>query len=200
MTGTEKLTERIFEIANSRKDANLEQAQKEAAVLLDSARKEAESKKHEILEKAAIEANEKKERLTSVAKLEARKVILNAKQEMIEEVFLQAVEKLKSLPQDEYRQLIQNMIIYMIDSVDGEIILSENDKNRIGDGLSDSINKRLNEMGVKGRVKLSELSRNIDSGFILKFGDIEINSSFEAIVKSLRDELEPEVVKALFGD
>jgi V/A-type H+/Na+-transporting ATPase subunit E len=47
-------------------------------------------------------------------------------------------------------------------------------------------------------LKFSSDARDIKSGFIVLKNGIEINNTFESLVNSLRDELEPEIVNALF--
>ena len=37
-------------------------------------------------------------------------------------------------------------------------------------------------------MKISEETRNISGGFILKSGDIEVNNSFESIIRMYRDD------------
>jgi V/A-type H+-transporting ATPase subunit E len=53
---------------------------------------------------------------------------------------------------------------------------------------------------IKGNLRLAGETRDIQGGFIIRSGDIEINNSLEAIVKMRRDKLEAEVVKTLFGE
>ena len=52
---------------------------------------------------------------------------------------------------------------------------------------------------VKAQITLSEKAGNFKGGFILENEGIEINSTFEALVSSLRDELEFEVAQVLFS-
>ena len=52
---------------------------------------------------------------------------------------------------------------------------------------------------VNAEITLSETVGNFKGGFILENNGIEINSTYEALVSSLRDELEFEVAKVLFN-
>ena len=52
---------------------------------------------------------------------------------------------------------------------------------------------------VKAQITLSKKAGNFKGGFILENEGIEINSTFEALVSSLRDELEFEVAQVLFS-
>jgi V/A-type H+-transporting ATPase subunit E len=198
MAGVEKIKERILEEARSQAESNIKRAQEEASDIITSAKKDGDSKKAVILEKAKKEAQEVKKRLKSVAELEARKKKLQAKQEMVEEAFKKTLEKLIGLPDEEYEKIISQMLLNSVESGSEEIILSPRDKKRLSPNFVEEINKKLVAKGIKGSLSLSKESRDINGGFVLKSGDIETNSSFEALIRAKREEIEPEVVKVLF--
>jgi len=58
--------------------------------------------------------------------------------------------------------------------------------------------KKLADKGIKANIKISDEDMDISGGFILKFGDMEINNTFDALVRSQRDQYEPQVVQILF--
>lgn len=198
MAGVEKLKERILEEARAQAEANIKRAQEEASKIIEQARKDADAKKAQILEKAKKEVVDVKKRLKAMAELEARKKKLQAKQEVVEEAFKKTIEKLNSLPDREYEEIISQMIVNSVESGAEEIILSPRDKQRISAGFIEGINKKLSQKGIDGKIRLSEETKNISGGFILKSGDIEINNSFEAIIRMRREEVESEVIKSLF--
>ena len=51
----------------------------------------------------------------------------------------------------------------------------------------------------KGELKLSNETRDIKGGFILEKNGIEVNNTFEALVNSLKEDLEYEVANVLFN-
>lgn len=198
MAGAEKIRERILEEARKQAEANIQEAKKEAEKIIHSSEEEARKKQKQIIDRAFKEAAERKKRLIAVAELEGRKEKLKAKQDMIEEVFTKTIERLNSLSDEEYENILVDMIINSVRSGDEEIILSEKDRNRLSYKFVENINNRLREKGLKGNIALSNQTRNINGGFILKKGDVEINNSFDAIIKMKRDELEEIVVAELF--
>lgn len=198
MSGADKLKDKIMEEARLQAEAILKKAEDEAAALIDAAEQEAAAKRKEIIEKAKLEAVEVKKRLIAVSELESRKQKLKAKQEMVDEAFNKALDKLGNLPLVEYQTILSEMIVNSITSGNEEIILRTSDRTQFSRDFIENINKKLAAKGIKGNVKLSEESRDIKSGFILKSGDIEINNSFEAIIRMKRDEIEPDVIKMLF--
>lgn len=198
MTGVDKIKGRILEEAQEQAKANIERANAEAAEILKSAEKEAGERKIKTLEKAKSEAAEAKKRLVAIAGLEARKEKLKVKQEVMEEVFTKALDRLCSLQDDIYRQTLADMIVKVAHGGSGEIILSQKDKSKVGSALIKDVNERLSGNGAQSGVTLSEKTADIRGGFIFKSGDVEINNSFEAILRMKRDELEGEVMKQLF--
>jgi len=198
MAGAEKIQQKILEEARLQAQNNLKLAQDEAAGIIEAARQEADKKKKEILERAQQEAVERKKRLVAVAELEARKQKLKAKQEMVEEAFHAALHNLRTMKDDQYELLLIDMIANVAKTGQEEIILSQKDKQRLSPDFLDKVIKKLNEKGIIGLVKIADESRNIEGGFILKSQDVEINSSFDAIIRMQRDQLEAEVIQLLF--
>jgi len=199
MAEAEKLREKILEDARQQAKAMLERAESEAAAILNAAKAEAEEKERAAAEKASREAEERKKRLLASADLEGRKQILQAKQDMVDEAFSRAIDRLSSLPAKQYVDIIASMAVEAVSSGNEEIILSSKDRDAYGTEIVNTVNSRLSAKGMNGAVRLSDTTRDIKGGFILRSGDVEINNSFEVIVKMRRDELEAEVVKVLFG-
>lgn len=199
MAGAEKLTGKILEEARLQANTNIERAEREAEDLIRAAREEAEKKKKAILEKAVREAEDKRKRTIAVAELEGRKKRLQAKQEVLEEVFDRTVFALNSMPSEQYEGILADMIINSVKTGMEEIVLSEKDRGRLGESFVRKINQRLTAEGKTGSLKLSEESRSFNGGFILKSGDVEVNQSFDAVLRMQRDELEALAIKVLFG-
>ena len=200
MAGIEKLKERILEEARQQVHENLERAEKQASEIHNAASNEAEQKKKEILEKANRDAADRKKRIIAYAELEARKYKLQAKQEVIDEAFERAVARLNSLPAEEYLKILVRMVVDSVRTGNEEIILSKKDRSLIGGKLVDNVNSSLKEKGLSDGIRLSEETRDLNGGFILRSGNVEVNNSFEAVVKMQRDRLEAEVVKVLFEE
>ena len=197
--GAEKIIARILEDARLKASNNIKEAEKQASDIINAAKEEAEKKRTVIIENALKNADEMKKRAISVAELEARKIKLKAKQEIITSVFEKAITALNSLPAETYAKILCNMIISSVAKGNEEVVLSIRDKERLGKEFIDDINRKLAEKGLKGDLRLSEQTANINGGFILKSGEIEINNSFDTLIRMKRNELEPEIIKILFG-
>lgn len=198
MQGTEKIEAKILEDSQKLIKTNIDDANREAADIIKAAQEQAKQKSLELNNKAKQDAVVKKQRMISVAKLEGRKLRLQAKQEVIEEVFNKAIEQLNNLPTDKYQSILSDMIVNSITDGNEEIILSANDKENLDASFVETINNKLKTKDITGNVKISDITRATNGGFILKLGDIEVNNSFYAIMRMQREELESAVIKVLF--
>ena len=193
------ITSKILKDAEGRKESILATAEEEKNKILSKKVASARELEKEILEKAESEAKSKKERVISGAKLKVRNEKLAAKQEVIEEVFSKSVEKLCELKNDQYIKFIKDSILAL--DIDGNetLILNENGQKLINKEILSEINSELKAKNLKGEITISDKIGSFRGGFILEKNGIEVNSTFEALVDSLRDELEFEVAQVLFN-
>ena len=194
----EKILARIERDAQNEADRIKSRASAAADEVIKKAQAEAEDLRAQALENARSEAEQRKQRIISTARLDLRKAVLAEKQNAIDAAFREAVETLLSMEDAEYRRVIENMILPNVQTGDEEIILSDRDKARLGEEFLEEINRQLIESGEKGNLTISQDTYNMLGGFVLRRGKIELNSSFESLFKSSRDELESEVSKILF--
>lgn len=199
MTNLENLTSKIIKEAENKKNSILEEAHKIEQDTMRRKEEEANIKKLEILQKAQEESKTRAERVISNGALKVRNKKLEAKQNMIDEVFNESLEKLKNLPKNDYVSFIEKSIVQSAVYGDEEVIISSRDVNIINQELINKINMDLISMGRNGNLKLSIQKRNIIGGYILAKNGVEVNNSFEALVSVKRDELEEEVINLLFG-
>jgi len=200
MAGADRLKEKILEEARQKARNIVDQAKSQADSIIKAAREEAEEKAGQILAKAREEAGEIRRRMLASAQLEARKTKLRVKQEMIEKAFSEALDRLISMPSDEYEKMLAEMIAESVSTGNEEIILSHRDKKRLSGNFLQLVNSKIAARGITGNVRLSEETGDFLGGFILRSGNVEINNSFEAVIRMRREELEPDIVKILFRD
>ena len=151
------------------------------------------------LEKAKSEAATRKERIISNAHLQVRNKKLESKGKVISTVFDKAVENLTQLDSEIVLTYFKNAILSMNIEGDESIIVNEKTKNMITNAFVSEINAELSKAGKKGELKLSNETRDIKGGFILEKNGIEVNNTFEALVNSLKEDLEYEVANVLFN-
>ena len=199
MSNINNLTSKILKDAEERKAKILADAENEKASIITKKTNEANSLEAQMLEKAKREAQTAKERVISGAELKARNEKLKAKQVIIQEVFEKSVEELCKLDQDKYIAFVKETILSSGVAGDEKLILNEEGKKFITEAVVAEINKELASKGKKGEISIVSEAGSFKGGFILEKDGIEINNTFEALVDSLKEELEFEVARELFN-
>ncbi|NLG86749.1 MAG: hypothetical protein GX489_05985 [Firmicutes bacterium] len=198
MAGVEALQERIRQRAEEEAQAVKAEAQKQAADIIAKAKAKAERERAAILAKAKEDASERKRRTLAVAAMQARRLELKAKEELIDEAFSLALKKLRQLPAEKYQQLLMPILLSAVETGTEQVIVAPHDKERLDANFIAAANRELKARGKVGNLTLSPETRPIEGGFILSAGGVENNYSFELILKLSRDELEQEVAAVLF--
>ena len=200
MNGIEKITARIQ--ADAQRDADAVTA--EAAERCKEMRLEYDQKAQDaywLLVRAGVkDCEERVKRLGSAAALEAKKSVLGLKQEMVAEVFDRAVEMLLELPKKEYVDLLAGIAAKAAGNGFEELVFNSKDQRAVGEMVAKAANELLKERGNYGKLTVSELTRDIKGGVIVKQGDIETNCSIEAMVGQYKSELSAPVAAALFDN
>lgn len=176
----------------------LEAARNEARKIIAEAEKDAADRAESARQSAEAEADSLKKRMLSVANLEDRKRMLKVRQDMVDAAFESALEKVVNLPDDEYGNLLQGFILNSVREGEGEISLNRADKYRLGEKFVKKVNDKLKSIGKASSLKLSSGEIGSKGGYILKYGNMEINGTIEIIIGMLRPKLESEVAAILF--
>jgi len=196
MANVNNLTSKILKDAEERKESILASGEEEKEKILSKKLAKAKELQEEIIKKAKVEAKSKKERILSSASLKVRNDKLSAKQEVIKEVFEKSIEKLSSISGNELLDFVRESILSLEEIGEQTMILNKNGMDVVDLTFMYELNQAL---GEKGNIKLSQEVGNFKGGFILEKDGIQINNTFEALVSSLKDELEFEVARALFN-
>lgn len=191
------ITAKILDEAREQASAILEEATQKA----DEIRKRCEetifNAQQEVETKTEVQAAELRDRMTRMAELDQKKALLGAKREMIDQAFDNALERMCNMSADQKRSYMKQLLI---ESAAGgeELIPSASDAALFDEAFMSCVNDKLAEAG-KAPVFLSEDTRNIKGGFVLKEGGLEISCAFEAVLKQARPALEAEVAATLFN-
>ena len=195
MNGIEKITQRIESDAQAEIDCTLADAREKAADITDTYRKQAEAEARELRAKNEKAAAEREERLVSSAQMEARKVQLAAKQEMVERTYALALDKLCAMPEEQYVTVLADLLVQASSNGKEEAVFSAKDRERVGEKAV----AKANALSGK-QLRLSEETQPIRGGFILKDKNVEVNCTFETLVRLQRRELDSQVAKVLFDE
>lgn len=197
MTGFEKMKSRILEEARILADSKVKEAVRQAEELLKEAEQEAKQAALCISENAQKSAENARERTASDIDLLRRRRLLVAKQEMIAEVFDLALRSIEKMEGDQYFALIVKLVEKYALPEEGVIYFAPEDRRRMPKEFATKVKKAAEAKG--GRLVISEEERNVGSGFVLAYGGVEENCTWEAIFESKREELADQVQHLLFG-
>lgn len=124
-----------------------------------------------------------------------RQALLSEKIAILDDVMRSVLERLNSLSDDEYfEHLLKLAVISAHKGEDGFIRFSAKDGKRLPADFIEKLNSQLSG----SRVTLDKTVAGIDGGFLLIYGDIEENCSFEAMLSGRSDELRDLAASMLF--
>ena len=229
MNGIEKITARIETDAKAETAEILREAEEKAAAVRAQYEAQAKQEAEEAKKAGIEAARRQAERLESAAQMEAKKQLLAAKQASLNEAFDKAQAKLLALPDDQYAELLAKMAVKAAKTGREEIILNAKDRDRVGPQVVAKANVLLAEAvkpqpagkaakgGKAGAVlsavvtganallqgtamlTLSQETREMAGGLMLRDGNVEVNCAFETQLRVLREEMAAEVAGILFS-
>jgi V/A-type H+-transporting ATPase subunit E len=196
----ESLVGRIIEDAEKASSEIEQRALEEVKTCEQMAERDVQGVMDAAKERAARSAEDRKQRMITMAQLEGRKEVLKTKQELIEEAFSMALEKILSLDTAAYGAFLIRLILQANPEGDEEVLLNQRDRERFGNGWIKGLNEHLTENKKKGEMRIAGEFRSIRGGAVLRRGRKEINCSFESVFGSKRNQLEAHVAGILFKD
>lgn len=192
MNGLERITSRIEAEAKSEVDGILDAGKAETQRIVDSWRARIDAEERALADKNEKAAAEREERLKSAAEMDARKTILAAKQEMVDEAYALALDKLCKMPEGEKVKLLADLLVRASSGGTEEAVFSEADR-----AVGEKAVKAANESSGK-KLALSKETAPIRGGFILRDQNVEVNCAFETLVRLQKAETAGAVAKLLF--
>ncbi len=197
MSGLDKIISQIEEEANTSAAKILEEAHAKADEILQDADTACQdiAKRQETQNRAVKEDLQK--RSTSSAQMEERRELLIAKQETIDEVIQSAKEKLLSLDAPDYFTVLGKLVEKHAQPQAGELRLCKSDLERMPADFAGRVSEAAEKRG--GTLTVSEKCADLAGGFLLVYGDIEENCSFDALFAADRENLQDKLHTFLFA-
>lgn len=197
MTGLDKILTKIAEQSQLKCDEIDAASKKEAQALWEKSLEQADSEAKSIV----ADAQKKADAIIAAGKSSAdaafRKLCLGAKNDIINDVIAAAYEKLTALDDKDYFDVLISLCAANCQAGTGMMHLSKNDLKR----LPKNFEKILGEsIGSDSSVIICNKTADIENGFVLSYGDVEINCTFRALFDGMRDELKDIVCPILFAD
>ena len=195
MTGLEKILSQIEYESDNRCRELTDKANEKAEKMLKDAEDEAARNAAELQRQTEKKLEVLGQSAASSAQLASSRAILKAKLEIIDDTLERSLEVIKALPKKEYFEILKELILKNARKGEGVLHMSKADTEKMPVNFTDSINNAFK----KGYKLVLGDSTDIDSGFILTYGDIDINCSFDAIAAEKRDELRDALNVLLFN-
>ena len=228
MNGIEKITARIQQDAGGEIAQIRQEAETQAAQIRSQYEAQARAEAEKAAEAGRLAAQQQLERLEGAAEMEGKQRRLAAKQACIDRAFAQAKEKLLSLPEAEYVELLAKLAARSAATGREEIVLNARDRSAVGQKVAARANQLLAQAaapdlpeelkaskagGILTKVvtganallqgtamlTLAADTAEIQGGLILRDGQVEVNCAFETQLRLLRESLAGQVAQILFG-
>lgn len=188
----ENITSKITDDAKREADQILDEARRTAKAIEDEAKANADKIRHSVGRDGAKEKEKIISRRQAVADIDSRKLILQAKRELMDQCFDDALKKLVSMDEKEYVPFLEG-IVRKSGLTEGEIILNKKDHAAVGEQLL----KRLNADGKK--FTIAEEDGSFEGGLMIRSGSVYLNGTAESYIDEARETMAREVSEVLFG-
>lgn len=188
----EAIIDKILSDANLKGDAIIGEANEKADEIISLAAKQCKDYLYQSkteIDRLTLEIDE---RSRSVAELDARKLLLAAKTQVLDDVYAKTLEKLKNLDKEQYGALIFAMLE---NAKDGDVvIISKREKDIVTkQSLADFAKKK----GIK--LTLADKFGDFDGGVIISENGVDNNFTLDVEVSILREQTETKIAKEIFG-
>ena len=194
MTGLESILSQIAGDGQKEAEEVLSVSKAKAAETLETAQAKAKEEAAAVLKDAERRAQDIRDRAQSAAELEQRNQMLVFKQELIREAVGAARESLENAPDGEYFEILLKLYRRFAQEGRGEMRLCKRDLAR----LPDDFLARMRKAVPGAEVTISPKPQNIENGFLLVYGGVDINCTFRAIFEDASDQLRDAAGKLLF--
>ena len=198
MNGIEKITARIRADAEAECAAIRAESEERCAAIRAENERAAQEEYWRLVREGVKDTEQRVQRLGRTARLEAKKSVLNMKQEAVTRAFYLAREKLAGLPEADYVAFLAREASEAAITGQEEVILSAKDRAGCGAKAVKAANELLAKRGLDGCLTLSDETRPMTGGLILKQGDIEVNCTVDTLLDLSRSELAARVAEVLF--
>lgn len=192
MEGKEEIIETILSSARTAAENVVSDAKAERDSLVAATVEQVDRESARRLQTAHDDAAGIVARRVKLAELDGRKVILAAKQEVIEKAYAQAVTKLLNMTDNVYREFIGNIVCSCAERGD-ELVIAERDAKRLHHDWLDALNKK---SGLC--LTMATFYHNGRGGVVLSNARCDKNLTIETLVEEVRARTEKEVAEKLF--
>lgn len=189
MTGADKIIETITQDGAAASEEILAAAKQQAQAILAQAKAQAAQASREALEQAQAKAAFEEEAAHARAPITEKRALLQAKNEVIAQVITSAAARLNALPAAEYFAVLAKLAAQHAQPGHGAMRLSQRDLERLPADFAAAL----------ADIEISPQPADIANGFVLAYGDIEQNCTFDALIAAQLDDIKDALNNFIFN-
>ncbi len=198
MNGLNLIIEKIESDNSKEVKKILDDSIEKANEILNKSEEEAKKEASDIISASEKNAIQIEENMKSSCEAFLKNEVLKEKSDLINQITDETVSEIILSPPKEYFEILKKLIIkYAHENSEGILCLNENDLKWLPSNFMKELNKELKKQ--EACVTLNKEAINISGGFILSYGKIEENCSFEALVEEKREIIRDKIRKTERG-
>lgn len=198
MAGLDRIVDGILSDAKAEAEQITKAAEEKAKKLIDDTERECAVELDALKKKADEDAIKYKKRIAAAVEARTRIIILKEKQQILGKMLQNSYNALCNMPREDYEELLKKLFDKNIRSGECTVYFSQADL----DGLSKEFMSELEKCAAEKHctMTVSKEPRNISDGFILAYGGVEENCSFEALYEANKNVLSDRAAEVLFSE
>ena len=189
------ILKRIEQGAAASADAIMEEAEREAQEIEKTFSAEAEVLRERLEHEARRKSEEAKRRILVNEKLELGKSVLEKKREILDGVYEKAKERISSLADDEYLDMIKGMILSRAITGSEEIVFPKDQEALFDSDFFEALNSSFPGTGSFER---APEAGSFEWGVILRQGKRVVDLRLDVLMEQLREGIEHRIAAVLF--
>ena len=188
----EAIVEKIISDAHLKADSIVAEANAKADEIISAAAEECKGYMYSFKSETDKMIFDVDARSKTVAELDARKLTLAAKTNVLDVVYERTLENLRSLDKEAYSALVFGILE---NAKDGDVVtISEREKDIV---TKESLAEFAKKKGIK--LTLAEQFGDFDGGIVLGENGVDKNFTLEVEVALLKEQTEAKTAKEIFG-
>lgn len=180
--------EKIIQDISAQADTEIAAIESDANEKIAGIKNDGETKKSDIRAQMTKQTQDEcmklSEMIEASAESEARRIILEAKNNSIDKILEYIKASVKNADAAEYFANLLKLAAVNCEDGDGVMYLCKKDLARLPADFEEKVN-----MSAKGRITISPDAADIDSGFIIKYGKVDINCSVDSLFEDKKNTL-----------
>lgn len=191
------IVEKILQDARSQARTLLREAQEGAERSKEALERKIADQREAVRRQAEQDAKAQEDRMLRMAELDQRKALLTAKRAVMDRAFDLALDKMLAMPSREAREYNLNLLCAFAQGGE-QLAVGAPAPDWLDKSFLEEANRALEKAGRPGNLTLASDQPAIKGGFVLRREGLELNCSYEALLKTRRLALEGEVAGILF--